>query len=267
VINQKAAADVSAVKSSLNPSITGSAVTFTVTVSASPGSPSGTVTFMDGTAQSGSGTLSGGSASYTTSTLSAGSHSITAVYSGDVTFGSATSAVLTQIVESFSIAASSGSSSTVTTSPGGQAKYTLAVTPPAAGSPLTFSISGLPPGGTATFSPSTVAAGAAATNVTLTISVPSSAAVHPVERPFERGTWPIALGLVLLPFARRLVRKGNGWMRVLLPAIAGLTIGLGVTACGGSGSKTPPPQQTYTLTVTATSGALTQSTTLTLVVQ
>ncbi len=267
VINQKVAADVSAVMSSLNPSITGSAVTLTVTVSASLGSPSGMVTFMDETAQLGSGTLSGGSASYTTSTLSAGSHSITAVYPGDVTFGSATSAVLTQIVESFSIAPSSGSSSTVTTSPGGQAKYTLAVTPPAAGSPLTFSISGLPPGGMATFSPSTVAAGAAATNVTLTVSVPASAAMHAVERPFERGTWPIALGLVLLPFARRLVRKGNGWMRVLLPAAAGLTIGLVVTACGGSGSKTPPPQQRYTLTVTATSGALTQSTTLTLVVQ
>jgi sugar lactone lactonase YvrE len=259
--------DVGAVQSSLNPSLTGNAVTFTVSVSSSAGSPSGSVTFMDGTAQLGSETLSSGSATYTTSALSAGSHSITGLYSGDATFASVTSAALTQVVESFSITPSSGSSSSATVSPGGQATYSLAVTPPAAGAALTFSISGLPAGATGTFSPSTVAAGGGATNVTLTISVPASAAVLPVEQPFDRGTWPVALGLVLLPFARRLGRKGRGWMPQLLLTAAGLMIGFGVSACGGSGTKTPPPQQTYALTVTATSGTLTQSTTLTLVVE
>jgi hypothetical protein len=267
VISTKAIPVVGAVKSSLNPSATGNAVTFSVTVSASAGSPSGTVTFMDGTAQLGSGTLSGGSASYTTSALSAGSHSITGVYSGDAAFASVTGAALTQVVESFSIAPSSGSSSSATASPGGQATYTLSVTPPAAGAALTFSISGLPAGATATFSPSTVAAGAGATKVTLTISVPASAAVEPAGQPFGRGPWPVALGLALLPFARGLRRRGRRWMSLFLLTAAGLTIGLGVSACGGSGTKSPPPQQSYTLTVTAASGTLTQSTTLTLVVQ
>jgi len=245
----------------------GDSVTFTVTVSSSTGTPSGTVTFMDGTAQLGTGTLSGGSATYSTSALTAGSHSITGVYSGDNTFGSVTSAAITQVVESFSITPASGSSSTATVSPGGQAKFTLAVTPPAAGTALTFSVSGLPAGATGTFSPSTLAVGASATTVTLTVSVPATAAVRPMERPFGRGTWPVALGLLLLPFARRLRRASRGWLSLLVLLIASLAIGFGVSGCGGSSSHTTPQSQTYSLKVTATSGTLAQSTTVTLVVQ
>lgn len=264
----KHATDVSAVSSSLNPSMTGNAVTFTVGVSSNAGSPSGTVSFLDGTVQLASVTLSGGSATYTTSALAAGSHTITAVYSGDNAFATVTSAALTQVVESFSIAPSSGSSSTATASPGGQAKYTLSAAPPAAGNPLMFSISGLPAGATATFSPSTVAAGAGATNVTLTISLPASASAVPADRSFPRATWPVVLGLVLLPFAGRLRRASKRWAFSLLLLIAPLAIGFGVSGCGGGSSQqTQPSTQTYTLTVTATSGTLTQSTTLTLVVQ
>ncbi len=61
-------------------------MTFTATVSAnSPGSgtPTGTVTFMDGSTSLGTGTLSGGVATFSISTLPVGSHSITGVYSGD----------------------------------------------------------------------------------------------------------------------------------------------------------------------------------------
>jgi len=262
------APDLGAINSSLNPSLTGNAVTFTVGVSSNAGSPSGTVAFMDGTVQLASVTLSGGSATYTTSALGVGSHSITAVYSGDNTFGTMTSAALTQVVESFSIAPSSGSSSTATASPGGQAKYTLSVTPPAAGNPLVFSISGLPAGATATFSPSTLAAGASGTNVTLTISLPASASAVPAVHSFPRGTWPVALALVLLPFGGRLRRASKRWAFLLLLLIAPLAIGFGVSGCGGGSSQqTQPSTQTYTLTVTGTSGTLNQSTTLTLVVQ
>jgi hypothetical protein len=264
----KPAPDVSAVNSSLNPSMTGNAVTFTVGVSSNAGSPSGTVAFLDGTIQLASVTLNGGSATYTTSALAAGSHSMTAVYSGDNTFGTVTSAALTQVVETFSIAPPSGSSSTVTASPGGQAIYTLSVTPPAAGNPLVFSISGLPAGATATFSPSTLAAGASATNVTLTISLPASALATPAVGSFPRGIWPLGLALVLLPFGGRLRRVSKRWAFLLLLSIAPLAIGFGVNGCGGGSSQqTQPTSQTYTLTVTATSGTLTQSTTLTLVVQ
>jgi len=58
----------------------GQPVTYTATVSGN--SPTGTVTFMDGTTSIGTASLVNGLASLTT-TLTAGSHSITAAYSGD----------------------------------------------------------------------------------------------------------------------------------------------------------------------------------------
>ncbi|WP_058185964.1 DUF7948 domain-containing protein [Terracidiphilus gabretensis] len=71
--------------------IVGSSVTFSATVTGSGGTPTGTVTFSDGSTTLGSGTLSSGKAAYTTKTLAAGMHTISAAYSGDSTFGSATS--------------------------------------------------------------------------------------------------------------------------------------------------------------------------------
>ncbi|HKW32657.1 MAG TPA: Ig-like domain repeat protein [Candidatus Acidoferrum sp.] len=59
------------------------------------GTPTGTLTFSDGTTVLGTGTLSNGSAQFTTSTLTVGSHSISASYSGDANFQPATSAQVT----------------------------------------------------------------------------------------------------------------------------------------------------------------------------
>jgi hypothetical protein len=87
--------------SSLNPSNVGNSVTFTATVTAPTGIPTGVVSFYDGTTLLGTGALNGsGVATFTTSTLTAGSHPITAVYNGDVNDGTSTSAVLTQTVNS-----------------------------------------------------------------------------------------------------------------------------------------------------------------------
>ncbi len=69
------------VVSSLNPILVTSAITFTATVSSS-GTPTGSVSFYDGTTLLGTVTLSQGTAAYTTSSLAAGNHSITATYSG-----------------------------------------------------------------------------------------------------------------------------------------------------------------------------------------
>ncbi len=77
------------VTSSLNPSNSGQKVTFTATVTAAAlgaGTPTGTVTFYDGTTQIGTGTLGGGKATLSTKALGVGSHSITVVYSGDANF-------------------------------------------------------------------------------------------------------------------------------------------------------------------------------------
>ncbi len=94
--------------SSLNPSVYGEDVTFTATLKAnSPGggTPTGTVSFMDGSAVLQTVTLSSGVATFSTSTLSVGVHSITAVYSGDANFTASTSAVLNQKVKKGSNAA------------------------------------------------------------------------------------------------------------------------------------------------------------------
>ena len=79
-----------------NPSIPGQDVTLTATVSATNGSPTGTVAFTEsGTAFPGCAnvTLSSGTATCRTATLTAGTHPLTAQYSGDATFAASTGSV------------------------------------------------------------------------------------------------------------------------------------------------------------------------------
>jgi hypothetical protein len=94
----KLASTTTTVTSSQNPSTYGDAVTFTATVTATSGTPTGTVTFKDGATTLGTATLSSGQTTYATATLSSGTHSITAVYSGDASFAATTSTPLTQTV-------------------------------------------------------------------------------------------------------------------------------------------------------------------------
>jgi hypothetical protein len=90
------------VGSSANPSNFGQAVTFTATISASGGTPTGSVTFKDGATVLGTGTLNGvpGSdqAAITVSALVVGSHTITAVYGGNGSFTASTSGPWAQTV-------------------------------------------------------------------------------------------------------------------------------------------------------------------------
>ena len=78
-----------------NPSVPGQVVTCTATVTSASGTPTGTVTFRDGTTILGTGTLNGaGQASFTTGGLSLGTHAMTAEYGGSANFApSASSAV------------------------------------------------------------------------------------------------------------------------------------------------------------------------------
>ncbi len=113
----------------------GQPVTFTATV---PAGASGSVMFKDGTTILGSGSIAAtGKASYTTSSLKGGTHSITAFYAGDSTYGSSTSAALTQTVNKAS------STTTVTSSlnpsGGGQAvTFTATISPNTATGTVTF---------------------------------------------------------------------------------------------------------------------------------
>jgi hypothetical protein len=103
LLNTSLTSTMTALTSSANPSKFGQAVTFTATVTVKPGfatgTPTGTVSFFNGTISIGTSSLNGGVATLTTSTLPVGTDSITAKYSGDTNFTSSTSPALQQLVQ------------------------------------------------------------------------------------------------------------------------------------------------------------------------
>jgi hypothetical protein len=124
----------------------GSSVTLTATITGAAGStgtPTGPVTFLDGTTTLGTGTLSSGSATFTT-TLAVGSHSLTAVYGGDINFAGNTSTAVTVTVNSATpIATTTALTSTATTAVSGTSITFTATVAASSGSAI--------PGGTVTF--------------------------------------------------------------------------------------------------------------------
>jgi formylglycine-generating enzyme required for sulfatase activity/tetratricopeptide (TPR) repeat protein/serine/threonine protein kinase len=101
ILSSPLSATGTTVVSSRNPAVYGQAVTLTATVNVLPpasGTPTGTITFTDGSAVLGSAALSGGAARLTVEALAAGSHAITASYGGDTLFAAGASAPLTQEV-------------------------------------------------------------------------------------------------------------------------------------------------------------------------
>jgi RHS repeat-associated protein len=253
-----------------NPVLVQNTVTLTATIGYSAGTPTGSVVFSDSGTTIGTATLSAGIATLSVSTLTVGSHSITAVYGGDGNFNAASSSAVSETVEDFTLTIG-GNGSSQTVQPGGTATYTLPMSPsggttfPAA---ITFAATGLPTGFTATFSPTSLAAGSAATNVALMIQVPLTAKLEKRGEP-GRGVPLIALGLMVLPFLGGIGRSRKWLRRLALVTIvfAGMS-GMGMlTGCGGGGGGGGSQPQTYTVTVTATSGALSHSTTVTLIVQ
>ena len=257
--------------STVNPAMATIAVTFTASVASSSGTPTGTVSFLDGTTPLGAMTLSGGAAAFTTSSLAAGTHTITAVYAGDANFAAVTSSPVIEVIQDFSLSppGSGAGTPTQTVLPGGTATYPL-IFGPISGTTfpntVTLSVSGLPPGATATITPNTIPAGSPQTNVSLTIQLPQTTA-----KLLEPHIPPIAWCVLLLPFARRLRRAGKRmsrtWSGLLLAAVA-LAVGAGVSGCGSTSSGFfGHPQQTYSVVITATSGSISHSTTVALIVQ
>jgi hypothetical protein len=279
VVNQ--ATPVASLTSSANPLLVQNPVTLSVAVSASVSTPTGTVSFMDGTNAIGSASLVNGIASFTTATLSVGSHPIAAVYSGDANFISLTSPVVTESVQDFNLngSSSSGASTSQTVAPGGTATYALTLSPsgsatfPAA---VALTVSGLPAGASYTLTPTTIAAGAGVTNVTLAIQVPAHAASEERQHKLPRQRlMPMVLAILLLPFSlrlRRSARRLNGFLSTVLLLLIGAGATVGLIGCGSNGgtpSSQPPAQapQSYSVSVTGTSGVLVHTTNLTLTVE
>ncbi len=288
----KATPALVSVTSSVNPVFALNPIKLTATVTSTVGTPTGTVTFLDGATPLGTGTLTAGVATLTTSTLAAGSHTITAAYGGDTNFAAATSAALTQVVQDFTI---SSSPSSVTAAPGSVAISTFSVTPLDGStfpSPITLTVSGLPAGATYSLSSATLGAGQPGSSVTLTVNIPQTVAgaspvtVHPGSTQLAGNTnggtgrgksgsmvarlAPFSLALLLLPFAGRLRRNGKRLGRmlsVLLLLAAGMAAVAGISACGSMTGIFAQQQQTYTVNVTGTANALSHSATVTLTVE
>jgi sugar lactone lactonase YvrE len=265
--------------SSLNPAFIGTAVTFTAVVTPTgAGTPTKTVAFYDGATLLSTQTLAAGSntATFATTTLIAGAHSITAVYSGDANYITSTSNVVVQTILDFNFALyppnSGGGSQTIT--PGQAATFDFSIQP--IGGPFSFPVeltaTGLPPGATVTFTPNPITLGATASSFTMTIQTAKPSGALNRRGLFGGGT--IALGLLLLPFSRRLRRKAGRLRSVslclaLLLSLAAIS---GLTGCGTGSGFFGESQQTYTITVTGTAigtGAvvLQHSTTVTLTVE
>jgi len=251
--------------SSANPIFATGTVTFTDTLSVSGATtlPTGTVTFYDGTVAIGSGTVTAGVATFTTSTMTAGAHSITGVYSGDSSYSSVTSSIFVQTLQDFTLTLTGGSTGTVTVPAGGKALFPLLITPvygttlPGA---VSLTLSGTESQITDSFSPAAVTSGSPATSVMLIVNLPGQSLAQPPQSPFR--ALPVALGLILLPLAGLRRKTLRRWQQMMVLALAGGILSLGLSGCGAN-----VVPKSYTYTVTATSGLLSHTLTVKMVVQ
>lgn len=215
-----------ALSSGTNPASAGDAITLTATVSATNGIPTGAVTFADGTTNLGSSPLVSGSAALTVSSLTGGDHALTAAYAGDGSFGSSTSAVLTQHVNAPS-----------TTS------LVADADPSAFGGPVTFTATvtvGGTPTGTVTFHDGAVVLGSTTlTSSSAAITVTDLAAgTHSVTATYSGdATWgastsaAVSHTVLAAPTTTSLASDAN-------PVVADQTITLTATVSGGAGVPT-----------------------------
>ena len=176
--------------------------------------------------------------------------------------------------------ASATASQTVTA--GGTGAYTLNFNPDGQAtfaSAITYSCSatGFPNLSNCTFSPTSITAGAPATPVTLSIHTTAPiATLKPPAVPWKP-SGPLfafwlslpAMGIVAMGAGRRIKKR---WVAMLGGGLLLLMLIGSLAACGGGGggghqSQPGTTPGTYTVTVSATSGTLTHSSTVQLIVQ
>jgi hypothetical protein len=254
------------------PPTDGQMESFTATVAPAPtGASLGTVGFLNGATLLGMGTVnSSGVATFTGSGLPAGPVTITAVFSGNATSATSTSATaMVTVAPGFTVVALQTSFIV----PQG-ALITIPLTvPPLGGTfslPVTMSATGLPPGAVAVFTPPIVTPGATGASVVLTIQLPTTVAfLAPSEQrtPLWRGLalgCSLCVGCVIVLAGRRLPQK----TRLALACTGLAAAALVISGCNG-GFSSPPitPIGTYVVTITGTNGLLHSSTTVTIHVQ
>ncbi len=266
----KAATTTTLGLSSSTPSA-GTSVTVTAQVASSTsGTPTGTLSFYNGSSLLSSVGLTGGAASYTTTSLDSGAaSSLNAVYSGDTDFNTSSSATTTvEPVLPLDFQLNPGSGTTQSVVPGAAATYSIGIAPINGAYPgaVIFSVSGLPFGVSAIFSPSSIAANAGAQTVSLKVQTSTTVALHRAPS-IDRRMAPTVLALLLFPLFGARCRRLRG--RLVRPFLwlllfGGMATTL-LTGCG-SGSLASIPSS-YPLTITAISGTVQHSTIVTLTEQ
>ena len=260
-----------AVASSLNPSLAGQSVTFTATVtSTAGGTPTGTVTFFDGTTSLGTGGLNAsGVATYATTALASGSRSITANYGGDANYAASTSSLLGQTVNVFGFAPVSG----VPPVTAGQS-VVINLVLYAASSNFALSCLGTPSKSSCSFSPNPAAGLPNGTAIQMTFSTSNSEL--PASPP-NRSPWLWSLpeiSAVLAALLGLVMSRSRYAPRRRLAfgfCLAVVVLATVLIGCGGGGDSssayTGTPKGTVTFTVTGTSGATIISTPVNVTVQ
>ena len=234
------------VTSSANPSGINANVTFTATVAARPlpggvtNSPTGTITFYEGTTSLGVATLSGGHATLTTKFTGQGTHVIVPTYSGDANFVANTQATVVQNVNKTGSPryVLTATPTTATLSPGHSAQFTITATPIGGDTEtINFNCSSLPGMSCAFSVPSITLNGSTPSSITLTVTVaPTFVALNAPVMPNSGLALATALigifGCVALGGLRR---HNRGKLAPVFLLIA-LTAILAATGCGGTSS-------------------------------
>ena len=267
---------VTTVKSSMNPSQVGQAVTFTANVTGNGGTPAGLLTFRDGGATIGSQQLDvTGSASMVITSFTAGTHPITAQYAGSSSFQSSTSAVIFEQVSGINPPgpdyAFGAAPASATVSAGQSASFTITLmTTGGFNNTVTFACQGLPANSQCQFSPPSVDTSKPLVPVTLTMTTTGSSAT------LRRGS-SHSLVAVLASAVFGLVLLGGGRKRrKLVLSLMTMVVIVCCVSCGGGGGSgggqtTPPngatPSGTSQVVVTGTSGSLSHQLPITLTVK
>jgi hypothetical protein len=239
---------------SANPSPWKDTVTFTATVSSPIITPTGYVSFYDGTTLLATEILlPGGVANYSTMALSIGSHNITADFVANADFNASTSNLVEVISPGdFSISASAGSQSVYT---GESVSFTVTITPgPGFNFPVALSCTQLPANSSCSFSPATVNGGTWSSTLVVQTTPPSPATTASVL-PAKLHV-PLLAGLFLLIIPSRLRRFRKGWP-LLLVIFAILASGMVITGCSAPGTitgGTPVGAQTIAVTGISNNG-------------
>jgi hypothetical protein len=261
---------------SLSSSSTSGNLVLTATVaSAASGTPTGTVTFMDGSTQLGNSPLgANGTATISTTNLSDGAQSITATYSGNSNFNASTSSA-DSVTAGFQLTASALSPGSVT--PGQSATASITVAPSNGFNPsgVTFTCSVTPTQTPApTCSVGTISVANDTGSATLTVSTTASTAAQASLA--GRSGALLVFGLLIPAMLLSSVGKGAEHRRRLLSFLAIAFVAgccLLQAACGGGGGSTQTggssgtPAGSYTVNVTGTANGVQHTATTNLTVQ